>query len=56
LHKEVENLAFIVNRAPEPELRARNHHGHLIEMPPRRWPRASTAKLSGEQGSKFQHP
>jgi hypothetical protein len=35
LHQQVENLAFVVNRAPEPELRARNYHGHLIEMPPR---------------------
>jgi hypothetical protein len=42
--------------APEPELRARNHHCHLIEMPPRRWPRASTAKFSGEQWPELQDP
>src|SRR5208282_4441826 len=56
LHKEVENLAFIVNRAPEPELTARNRHGHLIEMPPRRWPRASTAKLPSELRPEPQDP
>src|SRR5580704_1760466 len=56
LHKKVENLAFVVNRAPEPELPARDRHGHLIEMPPRGWPRASTAKFSGEQGPEFQYP
>ena len=33
LHQQVENLAFVVNRAPQPELPARNHHGHLVEMP-----------------------
>ena len=54
LHEQVENLAFVVNRAPQSELPARNHHGHLIEMPPRRWPRASTAKFSGEQRPELQ--
>jgi hypothetical protein len=49
LHQQVENLTFIVNRAPKPELPARDHYGHLIEMPSRRWPRASAAKFSGEQ-------
>ena len=32
LHEHVENLAFVVNRAPEPELPPRKHHGHLVEM------------------------
>jgi hypothetical protein len=50
LHEQVENLAFVVNRAPQPELLARNRYGHLIEMPTRPWARASTAKFSGEQG------
>ena len=56
LHKEVENLAFVVNRAPEPELPARDHYGHLIEMPSRCWPRASAAKFSGEHRPEFQYP
>jgi hypothetical protein len=48
LHKKVENLAFVVDRAPQPELPPRNRYGHLIEMPLRRCPRASAAKFSGE--------
>src|SRR5580700_2098911 len=56
LHEQVENLAFVVNRAPEPELPARNHHSHLIEMPMRCWARASTAKFSGEQWPELQYP
>jgi hypothetical protein len=55
-HERVENLAFVVNRPPQPELPARDHHGHLIEMPRRRWPRASTAKFSGERRPEFQYP
>src|SRR5271166_6594905 len=56
LHQEIENLAFIVDRAPEPEPPARNRHGHLVEMPPRRWPWASVAKFAGEQRPEFQDP
>src|SRR5260370_41969078 len=56
LHEQVENLAFVVNRAPEPELLARNRYGHLIEMPTRCWSRASTAKFSSEQRPELQYP
>ena len=56
LHKEIENLAFVVNSAPEPELLARNRYGHLIEMPARCWPWASTPKFSGEQRPELQYP
>ena len=56
LHKEVENLAFVVNRAPEPELPAPDHYGHLIEMPSRCWPRTPAAKLSSERRPEFQYP
>jgi hypothetical protein len=56
LHKQVENLTFVVNRAPQPKLPARDHYGHLIEMPSRCWPRASTPKFSGEQRPELQYP
>jgi hypothetical protein len=56
LHEQVENLAFVVNRTPQPELPPRDRHGHFAEMPPRRWPRASTAKVSGEQRPELQYP
>jgi len=29
LHQQIENLAFVVNRAPQPELPARNHDGQV---------------------------
>jgi hypothetical protein len=56
LHEQVENLTFVINRAPQPKLPARDHYGHLIEMPLRRWPGASAAKFSGEQQSELQDP
>jgi hypothetical protein len=56
LHKQVENLAFVVDRAPQPELPAPNRHGHLVEMPTRRWPWTSMAKFSGEQRPELQDP
>jgi hypothetical protein len=46
LHQEIENFAFIIHRAPKPELSARNPDDHFVEMPPRRRPRTPTAKLS----------
>jgi hypothetical protein len=52
---QVENLAF-VNRAPQPELPAHNHHGHLSEMPLRRRPWASTVQFSGESRPELQDP
>jgi hypothetical protein len=55
-YEQVENLAFVVNHAPEPELSARDRYGHLIEMPSRCWTWASTPKFSGEQGPKLQNP
>ena len=48
LHEQIENLAFIVDRAPKLGLLAANHHTHLIEMPLGGRPMALVAKLSGE--------
>jgi hypothetical protein len=56
LHKDIENLAFVVNRAPKPELKAPGRYGHLIEVPPRDWLRASAAKFWGEQRPELQYP
>src|SRR5271169_4683900 len=56
LHQQIENLAFVVDRAPEPKPPARNRYGHLIEMPTRCWPWASAAKFSGEHRPKLQNP
>ena len=56
LDQKIENLAFIVDRPPQPELFAANQDGHLVEMPTRSRPMAPTAKLPGEQRSEFQYP
>jgi hypothetical protein len=56
LHQEIENFAFIVDRAPELEPPTCNRDDHFIEMPPRGWPRASAAKFSGKQRPEFQDP
>jgi hypothetical protein len=56
LHKKVENLAFVANRAPKPELPPRNRQRHLIEVPARGCPRASTLKFSSKQRPEPQNP
>ena len=56
MHQKVENLAFVVNGPPEPELPPRDRYGHLVEMPARRWPRTPTAKFSREQRPELQDP
>ena len=56
LYEEIENLAFVINRAPKPELLAGYDHGHLIEMPARGWTRASASKFLREQRPKLQDP
>ena len=48
LHEQIENLAFIVDRAPKLGLLAANHQSHLIEMSLGGRPMALVAKLSGE--------
>jgi hypothetical protein len=56
LHEQVENLALVVDRSPEPESSAGDQNSHFVEIPPRRWPRTSTAKFSGKQRPELQHP
>jgi hypothetical protein len=48
LDQQIENLAFIVDGSPKPELLSANDDGHLVEMPSRRRLWASTAQFSGE--------
>ena len=56
LHQQIENLAFVVDRSPEPESPAGDQDCHLVQMPVRGWPRASTPKFLGEQRPELQHP
>jgi hypothetical protein len=53
LHQQIENLAFIVDGSPQPELLSANDDGHLVEMPMRNRPMAPLAKLTGEQRPEF---
>jgi len=46
----------ILRPIPDPELSARNHRGHLVEMPARRWPRAPTAKFPSKQRPELRDP
>jgi hypothetical protein len=48
LHEEIENLALVVDRPPEPESFAADHDRHLVEMPLRGWLVTSAAKFLGE--------
>ena len=58
LHKEIENIALVVDRARQsknqilPAIRT----AILIELPLRGWPMTSAAKLPGEQRPELQHP
>ena len=56
LFEEIENLAFVINRAPKPELFAGNDHGHLIEMPAQGWTRASGAQVLARTAAQTSRP
>src|SRR5271156_3191944 len=56
LHKEIENLALVVDCPPEPEPFAADQDRHLVEMPLGGWPMTSAAKFPGEQLPELQHP
>jgi hypothetical protein len=55
-HKEIENLALVVDCLPEPELSAADQNRHFVEVPLRRRPMASAAKFLGEHRPELQHP
>jgi hypothetical protein len=56
LHRQVENLALVVDRSPDPESSAGDQNRHLIETPLRGWSVTSAAKLPGERRPELQHP
>jgi hypothetical protein len=53
LHKEIENLALVVDRPPEPKLSAPDRNRHLVEMPMPGWPTTSAAKFLANNGPNF---
>jgi hypothetical protein len=53
--QQIENLAFVVDRSPEPESPAGDQNCHLVQMPVRGGPMTSAAKFLGEQRPELQH-
>jgi hypothetical protein len=56
LDEKVKDLAFVVNRSPQPEMPTCDRDHNLIKMPARRRPRSSIAQFLGELRSKLRHP
>lgn len=56
LHQHVENLAFIVNSAPEIQMFPANANHHLVQMPARRWFRPCAPKPFRDANAKLERP
>ena len=56
LNKGIENLAFIVDRAPQPHPTSTDLHHHLVKMPPPGRRRSTPAQLAGEGRSELDRP
>ena len=56
LHQHIENLALVIDRAPQVHPLAGDANHHLIEVPPvaRSW--AAPSKPAGEPGPELQNP
>ena len=50
MHQQIENLAFLVDRSPEPESPSGNQNRHFIEMPLRSWPTTSADDVAPADG------
>jgi len=56
LDEEVQNLAFVVDGAPEPGAFPPDDDRHLIEVPMIAGPGAGAAQIGGDGGSELQGP
>jgi transposase-like protein len=56
LHEQVENLAFVINGAPKPELLVRNDHGHLNRHATARLGSAVGAQVLGRTAARILTP
>ena len=56
LDREVERLAFVVDRPPQPVLPATDLDDHFVEMPASTGTRTAAMKITGDQPPKFQEP
>jgi hypothetical protein len=53
LHEKIESLAFVIDRAPEPEPSAADQNRHFVEVPLRGWPWTSASKSFANNGPNF---
>jgi hypothetical protein len=56
LEEDVQNLAFIVDGAPEPIALLLDDDHHLVEVPVIAGPRAGPAQIGGDDSAKPQEP
>src|SRR5215204_7182866 len=56
LEQHVEDLAFVVDRAPEIHPLAGDPDHHLVEVPAIAWPRTALAQPSRDHRAEFQNP
>ena len=56
LDQEVEHLAFVVYRPPQPVITATNLDNHLVEVPTGTGARTAAAKIACNQPAKLQEP
>src|SRR5215211_5408894 len=56
LEQHVEDLAFVVDRAPEIHPLAGDPDHHLVEMPAIAWPRTALPQPSRDHRAEFQNP
>jgi hypothetical protein len=56
LEEDVQNLAFIIDGAPQPIALPLDDHHHLIEGPVIAGPRAGPPQIGGDDSSKLREP
>lgn len=56
LNQEVKNLAFIIDRAPQPVALFADNKNNLVEMPEIVWRRPAAPEIGGNNGTEFQEP
>src|ERR1041385_7961812 len=56
VHPHVENLALVIDGAPQVHSLSGDADHHLVEMPPLAWSWAQASKSTGEPGPELQNP
>ena len=56
LDQEVQNFTFVVDRSPQPVIKATDLDNHFVEMSTRTGARTAAAKIARNQSAKLQEP